>query len=270
MKREDRHRVSVAGFAETSSSSNAALTATARSLPAADDRRARIEVMAFGYRGNDTWRDMSEFVVHFTSGGDDSDGYNDVIDILGSGVIEARNEFGMARKMTKVEPTQECACFSEIPLEYLDRLTERRGSLYGLAFRKEFITAAGGGPVWYVEQASTLGRWVEATKDTALDPFVADHPIWHLTPFIERPGKYGRTEYRFEWEREWRVPGGLPFTPADVAFLFIPERLHEAALKFFSEAYEQNTGPAYLCPYIDPKWDLDQLHEEFAKVRRLN
>lgn len=156
--------------------------------------------------------------------------------------------------------------FSEIPLECLDRLTDRRASYYGLAFRKEFIIGAGGGPVWYVEYPSSPGGWVDATKDTALDPFVPDHPIWHLTPFIERPGIYGSANYRFEWEREWRVPGGLGFTPDDVAFLFIPEELHEAARNFFSAAHEQHAGPAYFCPYVDPRWDADRLQHSFSAV----
>jgi hypothetical protein len=42
---------------------------------------------------------------------------------------------------------------------------------------------------------------------------------WKLTPFIDNvmPGRYA-----FEWEREWRVPGGLIFTLADIAFVITP------------------------------------------------
>ena len=43
--------------------------------------------MGLGYRGNDTWRDMSEYVVHFTSGADGSDGYDAVMGILGCGLM---------------------------------------------------------------------------------------------------------------------------------------------------------------------------------------
>lgn len=222
--------------------------------------------MGLGYQGNADWRDMSEYVVHFTKGSDGSDAYDTMMRILWLGAIQARNVFGMARKMAHVTHSQACACFSEIPLEYLARLTNRRESLYGLALRKEFVTGAGGGPVWYVEHQSPLAAWVDQVKNTALNPFVADHPIWRLTPFIERPGDYDGATYRFEWEREWRVPGGIGFAPADVAFLFIPEELHGAAADFFRDAYEENTGPAYFCPYIDPRWGVDQLQAAFAQV----
>jgi hypothetical protein len=43
--------------------------------------------MGLGYRGNDAWRDMSEYVVHFTKGADASAGYDTLLRILWSGVI---------------------------------------------------------------------------------------------------------------------------------------------------------------------------------------
>ena len=55
------------------------------------------------------------------------------------------------------------------------------------------------------------------------------------------------------------MPGGLRFHPDDVAFLFIPEEFHERARQFFVDAREGNTGPAYLCPYIDPGWERERV-----------
>jgi hypothetical protein len=57
--------------------------------------------------------------------------------------------------------------------------------------------------------------------------------IWKQTPFVDFPGTYGSAQYRFEWEREWRVPHGVTFQPDDVAFLFIPESLLGKARSFF-------------------------------------
>ena len=223
--------------------------------------------MTLGYRGHDDWRDMSEYVVHFTRGHESDDGYESSIQILGSQRVEARTPLGMARNMKRVTASQASACFSEIPLEYLPRLTDRRQSLYGIAFTKEFVIRSGGGPVWYVEQPSPLGELVDAVKATALEPsFVPDHPFWALTPFIERPGDYDGNPYRFEWEREWRVPNGLAFTPDDVAFLFMPDLNHDRARAFFEGVQRENSGPAYLCPYIDPTWAIEQLQAAFAEV----
>lgn len=140
--------------------------------------------MALGYRGNDAWRDMSEYVVHFTRGSESDDGYGSAIKILSSATVKALTPLGMARTMIQLAFTQASACFSETPLEYLQRLTDRRASLYGLAFSKEFIIRAGGGSVWYVEHPSPLGSLVDAVTQTALQPFAPDHPFWTLTPFI--------------------------------------------------------------------------------------
>jgi hypothetical protein len=59
-----------------------------------------------------------------------------------------------------------------------------------------------------------------------------ENSFWRLTPFIDVMGSYGAGEYRFEWEREWRVPGGLRFPPDQVAFLFIPDSLHDQVRSF--------------------------------------
>ena len=61
-----------------------------------------------------------------------------------------------------------------------------------------------------------------------------NHPIWRITPFVDAPGKYGNSSYFFEWEREWRKAGHFKFSENDVAFLIIPEKLHDAARGFFT------------------------------------
>ncbi len=63
------------------------------------------------------------------------------------------------------------------------------------------------------------------------------------------------------WEKEWRVPGGLKFLPDDVAFVFLPEELHDKARAFFAKHRADNSGPAYLGPYLDPQWDRERIQE---------
>lgn len=48
--------------------------------------------------------------------------------------------------------------------------------------------------------------------------------------------------------------------------LFIPEELHAAARSFFVGHLAANTGPAYLCPYIDPRWDMARIQAAVAAV----
>ena len=51
------------------------------------------------------------------------------------------------------------------------------------------------------------------------------------------------------------MPRGFHFEPDDVEFVFIPGELHDNARAFFAEHRRDNTGPGYLCRYIDPSWD---------------
>ena len=212
---------------------------------------------ALGYRGNRTWRDMSDYVVHFTRDTDQGSAYDNMLSILSQGVLRASNRFGAARKFDALADSQRSVCFSEIPLDLLDRLVERRDSQYGIGFHQEALISAGGGRVWYVAKGSQAQRSVERIIGSALHPFDREHPIWRLAPFIDFPGTYGDVTYHFEWEREWRVPANLEFAPEEVSFLFIPQEMHSAARWFFEEAEREQTGPSYDCPILDPLWDDD-------------
>jgi hypothetical protein len=205
---------------------------------------------------NLAWEDMSNFVVHFTRWGPQPrTPYNNIMSILGSGRIEARNPFGMVRSAAPDPDSQKTVCFSEIPLHHLSRLTDRRGP-YGVGFTKEFMVARGGGPVFYAYSETPHSQALrDLLEDARTWTNPAGSPIWRVAPFVEFPGIHSGRSYRFEWEREWRHVGNFDFRPADVAFLVIPEDKHKDARRFFEEARDDNTGPAYLCPYIDPGWD---------------
>ena len=49
-----------------------------------------------------------------------------MMSILADGRIEARSKFGSATNVNGLGTSQHCACFSEIPLDMLDRLVDRR------------------------------------------------------------------------------------------------------------------------------------------------
>jgi hypothetical protein len=211
---------------------------------------------------------MSEYVVHFTK---DIPGvttaYDAQLAILGSREIRAVTCFGTARNYPALADTQRCACFSEVPLDRLDRIVARR-SRYGVGFSQDFLVRAGGARVWYLDNYGNPAAGFNQVVNQYLTPQVdISSPIWGITPFVDFPGFYGSTEYRFEWEREWRVPGGLRFSTTDVAFLFIPEEYHPQARIFFDEAEVKNYGPSYRCPILDPLWSDDDVQRALANVR---
>jgi hypothetical protein len=252
-----------------------------------------------GYRGGDKWRDMSDYVVHFTkppkqvqpmpdptppanrgrlnlkelleqvraNEAQDITGYPQIMSILYSGELRpGPAPLGAARKLADLGDSQRVVCFSEIPLDMLDRLVERR-SRYGIGFRKDVLVGKGGTPLWYVDdespQAEAVREIVRTKIAEGIDP---TDPFWKLTPFIDHPGVYNGRRYRFEWEREWRVAGGVRFTPEDVAFLFIPEENHEDARQFFADVEIEHSGPVYECAYIDPGWSIEQIEQALESV----
>jgi hypothetical protein len=189
-----------------------------------------------------------------------------MLKILWEGRILPSGPFGAVRNEHELAESQKSACLSEVPLDLLARLVARR-SHYGIGFRQDFLVNHGGGRVWYLDKdgpaAAAFQELVRENLTGGVDP---THPTWRLTPFVDFPGAYGTTAYRFEWEREWRVPAGLAFGPDDVAFLFIPEALHAAARTFFEGHLADHSGPAYLCPYVDPNWDMPRIQAAFAAV----
>lgn len=211
----------------------------------------------------DNWDDMSNYVVHFTKGGEGENDYGTMMSIYWSGVLRPMRRFGLGKAKAPDSSEQGAVCFSEIPPGHWERLVARRGTKYGLAFKKEFVLSRGGGPIWYAWKDTPHWHALQNMMTAAVgDP---EALIWRLTPLIDAPGTYGASDYAFDWEREWRHVGPFSFDPCDVAFLLIPEALHESARDFFENARLDNLGPAYLCPYVDPSWSKDRIIGELRK-----
>lgn len=224
-----------------------------------------------GFRGNEDWLDVSDFVVHFTRG---ESAYHRMLSILGEGRLQPGDSpFGCARNVLEVAASQRSVCLSEIPLGFLGRLIKRR-SLYGIGFTKTFMTAKGGAPVWYLEHGSAPHRTMTEliNRATAAKSVDTADPLWRLTPFVDFPGEQPQAPYtyKFEWEREWRYPGVLDFKVSNVALLFIPEDLHGAARVFFADAERDNIGPNYQCSYLDPRWSPERIRAALESRREGN
>ena len=206
--------------------------------------------------------------MHFTRASDppqhDPDKpYWDHLSILYGHLKPSEMRWGIARHERRLGDSQRAVCFAEVPLPFVRRIADRRGSRYGIGFTQEFVRRHGAARVWYLDKDEPAVKAFQATLSDHLAHFDPADPFWELTPFVDRPGLY-RREYRFEWEREWRLPGsgGLRFSVDDIAFLFIPEELHLAARGFF-DSYE-GTAPNPQCPFLDPHWDAAQLAQALS------
>jgi hypothetical protein len=218
-------------------------------------------MMALGYRGNPAWRDMSEYVVHFTPQ------RQDMVDMLLNDRIEAGKPFGWAREVEKEDdtPTQKSVCLSEVPLDMLDRLVGRHGS-YGLGFRKVDLIQDQAAPVWYVEMDTRVANAVDRLCSAAeADPSLrAD--VFTLTRYIDKVGEFPNGQvYRFEWEREWRVPRRLDLWREGPLFLFAPEADHG----WLAAELDVREGDALangVPPMIDPTWDDQSIQQVLATL----
>lgn len=216
-----------------------------------------------GYRGNPDWRDMSEYAVHFTKTTDSATPQENLISILAERKIRAGGAFGSARNLRRLGGTQHSACFSEIPLDMLDRLIDRRQSSYGIGFHQSVLLARGGARVWYLDEKSELATTVRQLVADRIGDWGS--PLWKFTPFIDQPFDAPTGGYRFEWEREWRVPGGMDFDLGEVAFLFAPEDQHTYLEQYITKYLSRNQavlGPAL----VDPRWDEASLQRAFAQL----
>lgn len=162
---------------------------------------------------------MSQFVVHFT------DDPNVFAEILAGGMLRASGPYGFswARKIPEVAARHCSVCFSEVPLNNLERLIRRHGN-YGIGFTKDFIRSRDGARVWYVDQRSVQARHLNEHLDGLRRSGDFSHPMWDLTPFMDlvMPGGY-----EWDWEREWRVNGDLHFALDDIAFTVTPNGIDE-------------------------------------------
>lgn len=215
------------------------------------------------YKSN--WEDMSDFLVHFSKADSNETAYEVMLGILFSGNLKAMNPFGFAKGYSKGN-NKLCVCLSETPLHLIQRISERRGP-YGIGFTKNFISRRNGNPILYVNDDSPLLESFRLLRDYALNS--PDDPrakaFWEIAPFIDQVVTTKKI-YAFQWEREWRVCDNIEFEPEDVAFLIIPEDLHEAARSFFDDAEYEHTGPNYKCPFIDTGWSIDRIRARLSKI----
>lgn len=214
-----------------------------------------------GYRGNPHWRDMSEYVVHFTPG------RRDLVQILLNDRIEARTPFGWAREEDGADmtPTQKSVCLSEVPLDMLDRLVGRHGS-YGLGFRKADLIPDEAAPVWYVEKDTPLAYALDRLRQAGLNDTDLRRAVFAVTRYIDKVGEFPNGQvYRFEWEREWRVPRHLDLWRKGPLFLFAPEADHA----WLHRRLDVGTGDALsegVPPMIDPNWEDNSIQEVLANI----
>ena len=150
--------------------------------------------------------DLSNQLIHFTRGTEESSASEVLSKILREQRLMAGTGF--------IKGGYSCVCFTEAPIHFLAESCRsvrwlNRYSPYGVMFDKCFIFGQGGRPVVY-QSAGEFADLAEAKRWK----HVRYEPV---------------QEIDFTWEREWRLPCDLSFTP-NQATVVVPTKKNIALL----------------------------------------
>lgn len=184
-----------------------------------DTMRLMIPKHLLGSGPNGDWLDMSDYLVHFTA---EEQTFKQ---ILSSGTLKCNRPFGFHhyRNEQIAHNKHRSVCFSETPLDQLDRLARKKGC-YGIGFSKSTLKRKGATRVWYIDDNSPQATAIHNLATIASKQSDSSAPIWDLTPFIDPiiPGCF-----KWDHEREWRLQGDLEFCLDDISFLIAPSSFAE-------------------------------------------
>lgn len=231
--------------------------------------------------------DLSTFVVHFTRG-DWEDARENLVSILESEKIEARNAFGSAvgalRKanLTNCLSSQRTVCFTETPLEHVNLFLEPISDLnrkckfapYGIALTKRIARNQGVNPIWYVDITKKTGNPIMRSTNAMIEAAISEvvderargnakasfsqYEVSNLAPFVEQMGTGPTFKKEFWWEREWRHLGDFHLPHQ---FLVIaPEAEHK---RFEAITKDWTRKPRV----IDATWGLEGIIGRLAGFR---
>lgn len=181
-------------------------------------------------------QDISDNLIHFTSGGNEEEAYQRLCTI-----VRERRIIGTSEK---IKGRYRCICFSEAPLASLsgglvNPDAYSRYSPFGIMFEKRWIFEHGGRPVIYQADAE-FNLLPESMK-------------WRHVRY--EPNRANPID--FTWEREWRIQcDSLEFNPSVAAIVALntewAQRMkdeHEAEQDFivlmYREAFDEDLAEFY-------------------------
>lgn len=209
--------------------------------------------------------DFSHLLVHLTRRGTNCSAKDVLFNILKGNTLKAYNPWciyinDLAKpKNASLREYFKVVCFTETPLDQIGVLLQplegrrHQPEPYGLVFRKSYIRANRGNPVFYTtrEIAKPLGELYERQK-TDTDSKVCK--LLALMTLCEEKGSNREKDNDWHWEREWRVVGDLIFDLRDIYCGLCPEQY----ISYFRDNYKQ-------VPFIDPYWGGKRILDELVK-----
>lgn len=227
--------------------------------------------------------DLSRYLVHLTRDYDRKSARDNLINILKTKTIEARNYHCLfspkIRKMEisgKLKNSFKTVCFTEAPLNQIKNLVsdipKRNIKLkpYGIVFWRDKLLDKGANPAIYLNAKGTdLRDYLIQQFDNQFKEIKTLRKLKREDDYYYEIIQYFslinviNDKYDFSWEREWRFHGDFKFNYRNIVAIVCedPEglenlcekKLQEKALKFIKRT-----------PLISPEWSYEQLIEELS------
>ncbi len=185
-------------------------------------------------------RDISEYLVHFTKGDNDEEAFQCLCKI-----VKEKTILGTS---SKIKGAYECVCFSEAPLNSLEKGlvnpdSHSRYSPFGIIFKKSWIFKCGGRPVIYQSDAEFSDlpeklKWRHVIYEPS-----RDFPI------------------DFTWEREWRIQSGSLHFDSENARIVCPDI--NWAMRMVEEHKEEQDIEVQMYSQIMDSHEAEQHRETF-------
>jgi hypothetical protein len=228
--------------------------------------------------------DLSRFLVHLTRDYKGKTAKDNLITMLRTRRIEARNAHCLfAPKIANIGFSEtlkrqfNTVCFTEAPLNQLRHLTGlipgRRIALksYGLVFWKAHLLEEGANPAIYISNRA------DGLRELLLSQF--DEHFKELRQYRQFKVRFGEgadaiiryyafinllsDQVDFSWEREWRLKGDLNFGFERLVAIVAPDP--KAFRSLVDEEFGQKLRDDIArIPVVCPSWNYEQLVEEMT------
>lgn len=228
--------------------------------------------------------DISMFLVHLTRDYKKNKAENNLLSILSSQVIEARNYhclFGpkikRMRMTDKLKRSFKTVCFTETPLNQLNKLASeeinRKIKLkpYGLVFWRSDMVSAGANPAIYVNgDGACLREYLISEFNSHFSDVKSYVALERKENFAEEIIKYYSIinlmaeRHDFSWEREWRYNGDYAFDYASLVAI-IAENPDDFLGLCEAELHEDVMQYVRRIPIISPTWSYEGIIDAMAR-----
>ena len=168
--------------------------------------------------------DFSDFIVHFTKNAPPHSTELHPVEVDALAHTTARERLDRILRDGRILATRmpytnrRAACFTECTWPSL-LLHCQHYSPFGVGFRKSFVFQRGGGPAIYIRQDHYQSQVDKGGFADDVYPFLTPFAPGYAPPAYLQA--WNRPPIDFTYQREWRTPNDLQFTPQDVEFVLV-------------------------------------------------